>query len=179
MTPAAILERLQALGVIVEPTSDPEHPILLRPADRIPVAMRPEIAALKTELAELISLAPSPAWQADPSRMPWPRPLGDDPRPDLKGSDLWSDLLLLASGDADDPRGVYGRLLGARACGAVLEWRAGRWRLAPTIDLTERLSVWANRADWEADAEKWLKPRAAEIVALLRQLPAPDGEAKA
>ncbi len=122
-----------------------------------------------------------PTWTVDPpdELAPWPRPLGDDPRPDLEGSALWSRLLQLAAGDADDPGGVYGRLLGARACGAILERQGKGWRLAPTLDPGERLSVWANRADWEADAEKWLKPRAAEIVALLRQLPAPDGEAKA
>ncbi|MDA8394215.1 MAG: hypothetical protein M0T72_03065 [Candidatus Dormibacteraeota bacterium] len=118
-------------------------------------------------------------WTADPPAVSWHTPPGEDPRTDLPGSDLWARLLLLAAGDADDSSGVYGRLLGARACGAVLQWRAGRWRLAPTLDASERLSVWADREAWDADARRWLKPRAQELVALLAQLPAPDAEASA
>ncbi|MDA8330731.1 MAG: hypothetical protein M0027_05905 [Candidatus Dormibacteraeota bacterium] len=142
--------------------------------------LRELIAQRQAHRSDPEPTAVPPAWQADPPEVAatWPRPLAEDPRPDLEGSALWSRLLLLASGDADDPRGVYGRLLGARACGGRLERRADRWRLAPTIDPTERLSVWATEADWQADAERWLRPHAQEIVVLLRQLPGPaEGEA--
>jgi hypothetical protein len=82
---------------------------------------------------------------------------------------------MLASSDATDPYGVYGRLLAARACGAILEWRGNRWKLAPTVDPTERLSVWQDQAAWDRDAERWLRPRSREIAALRRQLPVPAG----
>ncbi len=113
-------------------------------------------------------------WQADPPSMPWHTRPGEDPRPDLPGTDLWAGLLQLSARDADDPRGVYGRLLGARACGAVLARRGNRWVLAPTMDPAERVSIWATRADWERDAERWLRPKSREIVALLGQLPPRD-----
>ena len=118
-------------------------------------------------------------WQADPSDLAWPSPVGEDPRADLPGGELWTALFRLAAGDADDPGGTYGRLLGARACGALLERRAGRWKLAPTIDPTERLSVWADRESWDRDAESWLKPRSREILLMLAQLPPPDEGPKA
>lgn len=115
----------------------------------------------------------SESWCADPACVPWHPEAGEDPRPDLAGSDLWERLLRLPL-DADDPQGVYGRLLGARACGAVLELGAGRWKLAPSLDPTERVSVWATRADWDRDAAIWLKPKSREIVALLALLPVPE-----
>jgi hypothetical protein len=46
-------------------------------------------------------------------------------------------------------------------------------RLAPTIDPTERLSVWQTRSDWDRDVETWLKPKSRELAALLGQLPVP------
>ena len=173
MSPQALLERLAALGVTVRLTGDAEHPVHLAPADRIPVELRPEVAAHKEELAALVD-GHSLFWQADPSAMPCHTSPGEDPRPDLPGTELWAGLLQLAAGDAADPRGVYGRLLGARACGAVLEWRTGRWKLAPTMDPAERVSTWATPADWERDAERWLRPKSREIVALLGQLPPRD-----
>lgn len=175
MSPSELLERLAAAGVTVELRADPAHPIWLGPVSRIPSELRPEVVASKSELAALLAQRQERTWQADPSAMPWPSAVGEDPRPDLEGSELWARLLLAASGDASDPHGTYGRLLACRACGGRLEWRGGRWRLAPTIDATERVSVWADRAAWEADAERWLRPRAREITRLLAQLPPPDG----
>ncbi len=172
MTPEAILERLGEVGVTVR-LSGPGR-IALSPADRIPAELRPEVVARKLELAALVERQ-ARTWQDDPPAMSWHTPPGEDPRPDLPGTALWAALLRLAAGDADDPRGVYGRLLAARACGAVLERRTGRWKLAPTLDATERVSVWADRESWERDAERWLKPRAREIMVLLAQLPQDEG----
>ena len=171
MTPESLLERLSAVGVTVR-LSRPGR-IALAPVARIPDELRAEVVAHKGELAELVERQ-ARTWEADPSTMPWHTRPGEDPRPDLPGTDLWAALLQLAAGDADDPRGVYGRLLGARACGAVLEWRSGRWKLAPTMDPAERVSTWATRADWERDADRWLRPKSREIVALLGQLPPSD-----
>lgn len=173
MSPAALLERLEALGVTVRLTGDAEHPVQLAPADRIPAELRPEVVAHKAELAALVGCH-SRTWQVDPSDLAWPSVPGEDPRPDLPGTELWAALLKLASGDASDPQGVYGRLLGSRACGAVLEWRASRWKLAPTLDPTERQSIWATRADWDREAAIWLKPEGRAIVALLALLPIPE-----
>ncbi len=131
------------------------------------------LRALKADLRpaeETPGVPVSESWRADPASVPWRHEVGGDPRPDLAGSDLWEWLLRLPQDD-DDPQGVYGRLLGARACGAILELRAGRWKLAPTLDPTERISVWATRADWDRDAAIWLKPKSREIVALLAMLP--------
>lgn len=100
--------------------------------------------------------------------------VGTDPRPDLPGNEQWAALLRLARGDADDASGVYGRLHGARCCGAVLESRRRRWKLAPTIDPTERLSVWESHEAWDRDAAKWLRPYSRQIVELLDQLPLPE-----
>ncbi|MHB1523020.1 MAG: hypothetical protein ACYCS9_05835 [Candidatus Dormibacteria bacterium] len=124
------------------------------------------LRALKAKLAA----APGESWVTTPDRMPWHLRPGQDPRPDLPGSELWSRLLLLASGDADDPSGLYGRLLAARACGAVLEQRGNRWKLAPTIDPTEQVSVWQDQAAWDADAAKWLRPRSRGITRRLLAL---------
>ncbi len=173
-SPAELLEELERLGVEAVPT---DHGTLrVRPTDRIP---EPLLAKLRLHRDELLALLQTQrTWSADPPAMPWHTRPGQDPRPDLPGSALWSQLLLLASGDADDPHGTYGRLLGARACGGLLERRGSSWKLSPTIDPTEQLSVWADRAAWEADAERWLKPRAQEVTRLLRQLPGPaEGEA--
>lgn len=109
-----------------------------------------------------------------PKRHALARAPGEDPRPDLPGTELWALLLQFASDDACDPQGVYGRLLGARACGAVLERSKGRWTLAPTIDPRERLSVWADRESWDRDAESWLTPTSRAIVTLLGRLPVPE-----
>ena len=173
-SPAAeLLEELHRLGVEAVPT---DHGTLkVRPADRIPAPVLAELRLHRDEVLELLER--QRAWQADPTSMPWHTRPGEDPRPDLPGSDLWSRLLLLAAGDADDPGGVSGRLLACRACGGVLEARGRRWRLAPTVDPSERLSVWADRQAWDRDAEKWLRPRAQEIAALLGQLPPPGGTA--
>lgn len=176
MTLEAILERLAALGVTVERRTDSEHPILLNPASRIPAELRPEVVAHKRDLAALLQRRER-AWSADPPEVcQWNCSPGEDPRPDLPDSDVWGRLLQLASGDTYDQSGVYGRLLGARACGAVLEWGGRRWKLGPTIDPSERISVWAAREAWEADVERWLRPRSREIVALLGQIPPPVEE---
>lgn len=175
MSPSELLERLAAAGVTVELRADPEHPIWLGPVSRIPSELRPEVVASKSELAALLAERQERAWVADPPAMPWHTRPGEDPRPDLEAdSGLWSELLQLAAGDADDPAGTFGRLLGCRACGGRLERRSGRWRLAPVLDPGERLSVWDSREAWDRDAAKWLKPRSREIVRLLRQLPGPD-----
>jgi hypothetical protein len=170
---AELLAELRSLQV--EASLNPEGRLKLRPASRVPEALLAELRAHRDELVELVAQVParSEPWQADPPAMPWHTQPGEDPRPDLPDSALWTRLLQLASGDADDPHGVYGRLLGARACGAVLERRGGRWRLAPTIDPTERLSVWQTRSDWDRDVETWLKPKSRELAALLAQLPVP------
>lgn len=148
--------------------------LLAGPPKLVPPELARRLLAHQGELVELVARHAG-VWQADPPDVLWPSQVGADPRPDLPGGELWTALLQLAAGDADDPQGCYGRLLGARACGAVLERRAGRWRLAPTIDPSERLSVWATRADWDADAERWLRPRAREITVLLARLPQDEG----
>jgi hypothetical protein len=170
-----LLEELQHLGVEAFPT---DHGTLkVRPADRIPQQLLAELRLHRDELLALLQT--QRAWSADPPQLFRSRRarVDEDPRPDLPGSELWARLLQLAAGDARDPAGTYGRLLGARACGAVLERRGDRWRLAPTLDPREQDSVWADRAAWEADAERWLRPRAQEVTRLLRQLPPPEGEA--
>ncbi len=73
MTPAALLERLEALGVTVRLTGDRAHPIRLSPADHIPAALRPEVIAHKAELAALLDRQ-ARTWSDDPSAMPWRRP---------------------------------------------------------------------------------------------------------
>lgn len=177
MNPTVLLERLEALGVTVRLTGDSDHPIRLSPQYRIPAELRPDVVARKRDLAALLERQ-ARTWQDDASDLIWPSVTGEDPRPDLPGTELWAHLLEAAGGDADDPQSVYGRLLGARACGAVLERRNGRWKLAPTVDPTERRSTWQDRESWDRDAERWLKPRSREIVTLLRQLDAPDGAAE-
>lgn len=131
-----------------------------------------DLARLRQLMGGLESHRP---WQTASEPTP-PRPglVGEDPRRDLPGSELWAALLQLASADAGDPLGVYGRLHAARCCGAVLESRSGRWKLAPTIDPTERLSVWESREAWGRDAANWLLPRSRHIVKLLAQLPSPS-----
>ena len=171
-SPAELLDELHRLGVEAVPT---DHGTLkVRPADRIPEQL---LAALRLHRDELLELVQARTWQAQPDALLWRTRPGQDPRPDLPGSELWARLLLLASGDADDPSGVYGRLLACRACGGLLEWRGKGWRLAPTLDPREQVSVWAIEADWQADAERWLRPRSRGIMARLRQLPGPEGEA--
>lgn len=171
-----LLKELHNLGVGV--TLTPAGKVHVEPDGLVPDTLWPELKAHRDELAELLAQPHQPelseSWSADPSAMAWPANVGDDPRPDLPASELWAALLLFASGDAAKPNGVYGRLLGARACGAVLEWRNRHWKLAPTLDPTERISVWATRADWDRDAAIWLKPKSREIVALLALLPVPQ-----
>jgi hypothetical protein len=176
VNPAELLAELRSLQV--EASLNPEGRLKLCPASRVPEALLAELKAHRDEVVELLAQGPAPSepWRADPPDVLWPSQVGQDPRPDLPGSALWARLLGLAAGDADDPQGTYGRLLGARACGAVLERRGGRWRLAPVLDPTERVSVWATKADWDADAERWLRPRAREIVSLLGQLPKDEGK---
>ncbi len=140
--------------------------------------LRELIAQRQARRSDPAPIAVPPAWSADPPQLLSGRArVEEEPRPDLPGSELWSALLRLASGDADDTGGVFGRLLACRACGGRLERRDGRWMLAPVLDAQEQLSIWADRAAWEADAERWLKPRSREIVALLRKLPPSEGEA--
>ena len=171
MTPEGILERLEALGVTVRVSNGGGAALV--PGGRTPPELLAEARAHKAEVLALLERRER-TWSADPSAMSWPRRVDEDPRPDLPGSDLWARLLLLAAGaGADDPHGVYGRVLGARACGAVLEWRGRGWRLRPTVDPTERESTWATEADWKSDAERWLRPSAREITRLLAQLPPP------
>ena len=177
MNPTELLERLAALGVT--PRLHPDGSVGLAPAGRTPPGLLAEAKARKLELADLLERRER-TWQDPPEAVAtWPRPLGEDPRPDLPGSELWGRLLRLAGGDAHDPGGVYGRLLGARACGGLLQWRGKGWQLAPTLDPTEWRSTWADEAAWQADAERWLRPRAQEITALLAQLPPPEGAARA
>ena len=173
MTPEAILEQLDGLGVAVGLLRDGRVGVSRAAVALLPAQLRRQIVAYEPELRALV-MRRERIWSASPPELvPWNTRPGQDPRPDLPGSDLWSDLLRLAAGDADDPAGTYGRLKAARACGAVLQWHGDRWRLAPTIDPHEQDSVWSTEADWQADARKWLRPRAQEIVALLRQLRPP------
>lgn len=140
--------------------------------------LRELIAQRQARRSDPAPIAVPPAWQADPPQLVSGRAsVDEDPRPDLPGSELWSELLRLASGDADDPAGTFGRLKACRACGGLLEWRGISWKLSPTIDPAEQLSIWADGAAWEADAERWLRPRSREIIALLAKLP--DGESEA
>ena len=166
-----VLQRLQAAGAHARLAGNPTR-LVVGPEEAISPELRAELqqAAVRRELVQLLL---QQVWAADPPSMPWHTRPGDDPRPDLPRSDLWSVLLRLAAGDASDPAGTYGRLKAARACGAVLQWHGDRWRLAATIDPREQDSVWATEADWQVDAEKWLRPRAQEIAALLRRLRPP------
>ncbi len=166
MNAAQLLDALEAQGVRVSLIKGGRVGVYPWPPPDLAAELAPRVA----EVAALLERRDR-TWTADPPAMPWGSQVGEDPRPDLPGSALWARLLQLASGDAADPYGVYGRLLGARACGAVLERRGRSWKLTPTVDPSERLSVWADQAAWDADAERWLRPRAAEITALLRHLP--------
>lgn len=171
---AELLEALRLVGATAELTV--EGKVSIGPADLVPAGLMTELKANRDALAAELAQqrgSVSGAWRADPASLAWPSQVGEDPRPDLPGSELWGTLLTLAAGDWDDPRGTYGRVLGARACGALLERQAGRWKLAPVIDPSERLSVWQDRESWDRDAATWLGPRTKEITALLRQLPAP------
>ncbi len=116
---------------------------------------------------------------AEPTAIPSDGPvladeLAGDPRPDLPGSELWTRLLATAHElDGPDPAGLFGALHGLRCCGAILEARRGRWRLAPTLDPTERLSRWHDRPAWGADAAVWLAPHRDRLRRLLDTLEPP------
>lgn len=174
ITATELFRRLEAAGVHARLEANPLR-LMVGPESAISPELRAELEG-DAARAGLIQLLRERTWQAGAPGRTYGLPVGVDPRPDLLGSDLWASLLRLAGGDAADFGGVYGRLHGARCCGAVLESRSGRWKLAPTIDLSERLSVWASRESWDADAERWLKPRSREIVELLRQLPPPPAD---
>lgn len=167
-----MLRRLEAAGAHARLAGNPTR-LVVGPERAISPQLRAELqqAAVRRELVQLLL---QQVWATDPPSLPWQMRPGEDPRPDLPGSALWGQLLRLAAGDADDPAGTYGRLKAARACGALLERRGNGWKLSPTIDPSEQDSVWATEADWQADAKKWLRPRAQEIAALLRQLPPPE-----
>jgi len=174
MSPQAILERLEALGVTVLLTGDCDHPLRLGPADRIPLELRPEVVAHKAELAALVAARPpSKAW-ADPVPPPVERP-PSDPRPELAADSLaWAHLLAYASTDRSDFAGLYGVVHGARCGGALLSFTHGRWRVEPRIDQTELVSIWHDQAAWEADRGQYLVPHRERLTALLRLLPTPS-----
>ena len=170
-----MLRRLEAAGAHARLAGNPTR-LVVGPERAISPQLRAELqqAAVRRELVQLLL---QQVWATDPPSLPWQMSPGEDPRPDLPGSALWGQLLRLAAGDADDPAGTYGRLKAARACGVLLERRGNGWKLSPTIDPTERLSVWADRDAWDRDAERWLRPHSRRILKLLRQLPPPGGAA--
>ncbi len=167
-----MLRRLEAAGAYARLAGNPTR-LVVGPERAISPQLRAELqqAAVRRELVQHLL---QQVWATDPPSLRWPMRPGEDPRPDLPGSALWGQLLRLAAGDADDPTGTYGRLKACRACGGVLEWRGDRWRLAPTIDPSEQMSVWADGAAWDRDAERWLRPHSRQILELLRQLPPPE-----
>ncbi len=84
-----------------------------------------------------------------------------DPRPDLAAdSPAWSDLLLHAWAlDHVDPEGLFGALDGLRCLGASLVVRsAGGMRVS-----NGRIPM----AEYAELREKWLRPRADRLIALL------------
>jgi len=172
MTPEALLERLDALGVTIR-LRGPGR-IALSPPELIPPDLRQQIIAYKAELAALIAARPpSKAW-ADPVPPPveWPP---SDPRPELEADSLaWAHLLVYASTDRSDFSGLYGVIHGARCGGALLSFTHGRWRIEPRIDPTERVSIWHDLAAWEADRGLYLLPHRERLTALLRLLPTPS-----
>ena len=173
MSTTDLLARLAKLGVSVR-LAAPDK-LGLAPAARISDDLRREVVAHKPELITV--LAARQSLQAWAGSLPPPvghRRVGEDPRPDLPGSPLWSCLLALAATEADDPRGLYGCLHGFRCCGAVLKPYQGRWRLAPTIDPSERVSIWHSRESWDRDCSEWLRPHVARLRELLAQVPMPS-----
>jgi hypothetical protein len=88
----------------------------------------------------------------------------------------WARPLQRAVDVAFAPHGKFAKRHGARSCGAVQEVRAGRWKIARTVDATERLAVWTTEADWDREAATWLTPRSKEISDMLEPLPVPERE---
>lgn len=168
-----LLQELHDLGVAVTLTTAGK--VHVEPDGVVPDTLWPELTAHRDELAELLR-APDAAqrlcqfWSTAPESLTWPPRVGDDPRPDLPGSPLWSSLLALAAADANDPQRLYGSLHGFRCCGAVLEPCQDRWRLAPTIDPNERVSIWHSWASWDRDCSEWLRLHGARLRELLAQV---------
>lgn len=173
MTPEALLGRLGEAGVNVRLSG--RGRIALAPSGRIPDELRQEVIEQKLELADLLEARqpPSETW-ADLGPPPMERP-PSDPRPDLEADSLaWAQLLAYASTDRADPWGLYGVVHGARCGGALLRFANCRWRIEPRIDPTERVSIWHDAADWEADRGRYLLPHRERLTVLLRLLPTPS-----
>lgn len=161
-----LLGLLESSGVAVQAIRDADHPILLTPLERIPADLMPIVAASKHQLAALLRRRE----EAELPRYGYCPSTREDSRPDLPRSAEWVRLLSLAASDAEDPSGLYGRLVTFRACGGYLDFRGGRWRLVATIDPTLRSSTWASEAEWKADRDRWLLPYEGEIAELLLQI---------
>lgn len=171
---SALLARLAAAGVNVEPNPDPRL-VTVAPMSRLTPELRAEIVEHKAELLELLAarVPPSSAW-ADPGPPPVERP-PSDPRPELVEDSLaWSHLLAHSAPDRCDARGLFGVLHGARCGGAALKFKQGRWRLEPPIDPTEMVSIWHDQAAWDADRGRYLLPHRQRLTKLLRLLPTPS-----
>jgi hypothetical protein len=167
MTAAELLAQLRALGVSAK-LRGPDT-IRLSPSDVIPPALLDAVRAAKPEL--ILLLADQWTWSDDPPVVLVTGPL-TDPRPDLaEDSAAWSELLRLAQ--AVESEFAY-LLHGMRACGTLLAYERGTFRMRPLIDPTERLSIWQTNAAWEADRSKWLVPYQTALIRLLGMLPAPE-----
>lgn len=168
MTAAELLEQLDGLGIAVQL----DGPDRLRLLPTPPAELIPELRAAKPELVALVAARSAACAEATPTRAS-SAPLSD-PRPDLAGDSAdWTCLLALA--EAVPPAVFAGVLHGFRCCGARLTHERGRWRFTPTIDPTERISLWQDHAAWERDRAEWLLPFRPQVVAVLTQLPPPSG----
>ncbi len=174
MNASALLARLTAAGVKVEPNPDPAL-VTVSPLSRLTPELRAEILANKAALLVLLAarVPPSRAW-ADPTPPPVERP-PSDPRPELLEDSLaWAHLLAFAAPDKSDLAGLFGVLHGARCGGALLSFTKGRWRIEPRIDPDEHLSSWHDLEAWELDRGRFLLPHRARLTKLLRLLPTPS-----
>ena len=167
MTAAELLAQLRALGVSAR-LRGPDT-IRLSPSDVIPPALLEAVRAAKPEL--ILLLADQWAWSDEPPVALVTGPL-TDPRPDLsEDSAAWDELLRLAQAVESEFAYV---LHGMRACGCLLAYERGAWRMRPLLDRSERRSVWQHHAAWERDRERWLVPYQNALIRLLGMLPAPE-----
>lgn len=88
-----------------------------------------------------------------------------DPRPDLaEDSALWKTLLNLAQ--EQNPM-LAGVLHGFRCQGTRIRQGKNGYVLRPDID---PVFAWPSQEDYERERDRWLKPHAEEITALLKRL---------
>ena len=94
--------------------------------------------------------------------------MGRDPRPDIAADHAaWDRAIAMAYvTSGDDPDGLCQALHGLRCLGAAMETAGGRWVIRPgELDPTEYAEL----------RERWLRPRAAGVAALLDRAAAEGG----